>query len=164
MATEALSFSKKPMGPARSITYGAIVVGLLDLLDAIVFYGLMGARPIRIFQSIASGLLGRAAFAGGLPTALLGAALHFFIAFAIVSTYYLASRQLGVLRRHPVVCGLVYGVLVYFFMNLVVLPLSATGKPSFALPVLLNGIIGHALLVGIPSALFARRAADPANQ
>jgi len=43
--------------------------------------------PIRIFQS-ASGLLGRAAFSGGLRTAILGGALHYFIAFMIVVPYF----------------------------------------------------------------------------
>ena len=66
------------LSPGRANLYGTLVVGALDLIDAIVFFGLRGVRPIRTFQSIAAGLLGRAAFQGGLATALLGAFLHFF--------------------------------------------------------------------------------------
>jgi anaerobic selenocysteine-containing dehydrogenase len=56
--------------------------------------------------------------------------------------------------------GMLYGVAVFFFMNNVVVPLSAIGPGRFpSLPVLLNGVIGHALLVGLPAALVARRAA-----
>jgi len=146
------------VNPAREIALGTLVVGTLDALDAILFWARKGATPIRIFQSIAAGLLGRASFDGGLPTAALGAATHFFIAFAVVVTYYLASRRFGVLIRRPVLCGLAYGVLVFFCMNFVVVPLSATHAPALSPAVWANGILGHALLIGLPSALFARRA------
>jgi hypothetical protein len=53
--------------------------------------------------------------------------------------------------------GLLYGVLVYLFMNDVVIPLSALGRgPRFSVGLLLNGVITHALLVGLPSALSAK--------
>lgn len=53
-----------------------------------------------------------------------------------------------------------YGVLVYLFMNLVVLPLSATAGGGFPPPfgILLNGVLIHIFGVGLPSALFARAA------
>jgi hypothetical protein len=142
---------------ARALLYGTLVVGMLDLTDAFVFFGLRGARPIRILQSIASGLLGRAAFSGGLGMALLGAVLHFFIAFSIVATFFVARRYMSILRRAPVWSGLMYGVVVYLVMNLVVLPLSAAGRGSYAWPIVANGLIIHMLGVGLPSSLFASR-------
>jgi hypothetical protein len=151
-----VTFGRKPSGAARAILLGTLVVGVLDAIDAVVFFGLRGVSPLRCFQAIASGLLGRAAFQGGALSALLGAALHFFIACGIVSAYYVASGRLAVLTRRPILCGLLYGVFVYFFMNDVVLPLSAVARGTFSLPVFLNGVIGHALLVGVPSAVFAR--------
>jgi hypothetical protein len=147
----------KPISPARAILYGALAVGILDGLDALVFFGLRGAPPIRIFQGIAGGLLGRASFDGGIATALLGVAIHFCIATTIVVIYYVAAKWIPVLTRHPIVCGAVYGVGAYFVMNLVVLPLSAAGGglPK-ALPVLVNGLFAHIFFVGIPSAWAAR--------
>jgi hypothetical protein len=146
------------MTTGRAIAYGALTVGVLDITDALVFFGVRGVPPVRIFQSIAAGLLGRASYSGGLPTAVLGAALHFFIAFVIVLTFMLGSKQIPMLRRHPVVSGLAYGVAVYLVMNLVVLPLSAVGRPTFVLPVVINGILIHMFGVGLPSSLFARAA------
>ncbi len=143
---------------ARAVFLGTLTVGVLDLADALIFFGLRGVRPIRIFQSIASGLLGRTAFSGGMRTAVLGAALHFFIAFAIVATFMVASRYLRVLRRAPVSTGLLYGLAVYLFMNLVVLPLSAAGRGPFSWPVAINGVLIHLVGVGLPSSLFARAA------
>ena len=144
------------LSTARALLYGTLVVGTLDLADAFVFFGLRGARPIRILQSIASGLLGRAAFSGGSGTAFLGAVLHFFIAFLIVATFFVASRYISILRRAPVWSGLMYGVVVYLVMNFVVLPLSAAGRGSHAWPIVANGVIIHMLGVGLPSSLFAR--------
>ena len=152
------------LGPARAILYGTLVVGTLDALDAIVFFGLRsGATPMRIFQGIAGGWLGRATYAGGLRTAALGIATHYFIAFGIVTTYFMISRRLHLLTRQPIPCGLVYGLLAYLVMNRVVIPLSAIGGPAAwpALPVLANGLLIHAFGVGLPSALFAARAERP---
>jgi len=147
----------------EAIAYGGLVIGGLDALDAIVFFGLRsGATPVRIFQSIAAGVLGRSTFQGGLRSALLGVAIHFFIAFSIAATYYAASRRISILTRQPILCGAAYGVLVYFFMNRVVIPLSAIGAGAAPpLAVFVNGIAIHILGIGIPAALFAARAPMP---
>lgn len=142
----------------RAIAYGALAVGILDILDAFVFFGLRGVAPIVILQSIASGVLGRLAYQGGLGTATLGLVLHFFIAFSIVTTYVLASRRLTALARRPFVYGPLYGILVYGVMNLVVVPLSAAAVGPKTWPVVVNGILIHLFGVGLPSALAARAA------
>jgi hypothetical protein len=148
----------RPMAPGRALFYGTLVVGALDILEVMVFAGMRGVAPIRVLQGVASGLLGRGAYGGGVPAAALGALLQFFIAFVVVAVYQLASRRLPVLVRAPLLCGALYGVLVYAVMNLVVVPASeaAIGKPTAA--GVINGLLIHALGVGIPSALFARAA------
>ena len=146
--------------PLRTILLGGLTVGVLDILDAIIFFGFRGVGAERILQAIAAGLLGRdAAVAGGLKTALLGLLLHFIIATGVVATYYLVSRALPFLVRYPLICGPLYGVVVFFVMQLIVLPLSATSG-SGQLPtgvILLNGLLIHALGVGLPAALFTAR-------
>jgi hypothetical protein len=144
------------VGPVRAILMGALVVGALDITDALVFFGLRGAKPIRIFQSIAGGLLGRATYTGGIATAVMGGVLHLFIATGIVATYYGMSRKVDLLTRQAVPCGILYGVVVYGVMNLVVLPLSAAGGGGPSLPVFINGLAIHMFGVGLPSALAAR--------
>lgn len=143
---------------ARALVSGALTVGTLDMLDAIVFSAFRGVAPLRVPQSIAVGLLGRAAFAGGAATALAGIAIHYFIASSVVATYFLASRRLPMLTRHPLLLGPVYGVVVWIVMNYVVIPLSAITMPPLTAARLINGLGIHALGVGLPSALFARAA------
>ena len=145
-----------------TILFGGLVVAILDALFAFTFYGLiLGAKPLRIFQGVAAGLLGgSASFAGGIKTFLLGLLLHFVVATCIATVYYLAATKLPVLVQHAVVSGLVYGMIAYLVMKFVVTPLSAIGRrPVPRLSIFLTEIIGHAFLVGLPIALIARRSA-----
>ena len=142
-----------------AILFGGLAVGVLDALDAMTFFGIyLGARPGRIWQSVAAGLLGRdRAMQGGLKTVLLGLFLHFLIATIMATVFYLASLVLPTLTRHAVTWGLIYGVAAYFVMTHVVVPLSAVPPRGPApWPSFLNGVIGHALLVGLPISLIAR--------
>lgn len=143
---------------ASAILLGGLAAGVGDITYAFVSAGLRGVGPVRVLQSVAGGLLGAAAREGGLASAALGAVLHFLIAMTAAAVYWLASRRMKVLVRRPVVCGLLYGVAVYVFMNAVVLPLSAIYfKPSHELSVVLPALAGHMLLVGLPISLAARR-------
>jgi hypothetical protein len=162
MALRESSPHAAPKSAGVALLTGTLAVGVLDLLDAFIFFGLRGARPIRILQSIAAGLLGRASFTGGWPTALLGLALHFFIAFCVVLVLILAARRLPFLTRHWFLTGLVYGIGVYVVMNFVVIPLSAAGggaSPSGA--VRANGLLIHMFGVGLPASLAARAVTSP---
>ena len=128
----------------------------MDITSALIMAVLRGSTPTRLLQFVASGLLGRRAFEGGAATAALGLALHFAIAFAVVAIFYFASRKLSFLRERPIVSGLAYGVVVFAFMNLVVLPLSAA-RPRHALVPDLIQIAIHMLVIGLPTSLLLRR-------
>ncbi|WP_031495271.1 hypothetical protein [Bryobacter aggregatus] len=136
----------------RPILLGGLVAGAIDLADAMLVFGLRGIAPFRILQAIASGWLGMAAFQGGNQTALLGLFFHFLIATGAAATYVLASRRFAVLRTRPIAAGLLFGLLVYGFMNLVVLPLSAARSGGDSLLLQLNGIAVHMVGVGLPIA------------
>lgn len=142
----------------RAIVAGGLVAGVLDALDAIVAFKLvLGFDPVPIYQFVASGALGPAAFSGGLATAALGLAIHFVIAFSAAAVFTLASVRWRALVTRPAVTGAAFGVLVYLVMTHVVVPLSKIPASPFSLPLALNGVIGHALLVGLPIAVAARR-------
>lgn len=141
--------------PAAAILVGGLIAGALDLAYAIAVYS--PRAPIRIPQTIASGLLGPRAYEGGAGTAALGVVLHFVIALGAAAVYYLASRGLEVLIRRAVACGLVYGALVYLFMHLVVLPLSAVAKHPMPFVYMAAELVEHWFFVGLPIALSVRR-------
>lgn len=144
---------------------GGCIAGAIDITYALVFSGFRGVPATRLLQSVASGLLGSAAYDGGLPTAALGLALHFLIALLAAAIFYAASRQFQLLTRHAVMSGLLFGIAMYAVMNLVVLPLSAfPGKPSFAPLVLATGLFVHMFGFGLPISLAARKASAQASR
>src|SRR5713226_4591633 len=111
----AASFARPRPFPA--IVVGGLIVGILDLAYAILIYS--PQKPILIPQTIASGILGMKSYSGGTHTAAFGVVLHFVIALGAAMVYYLASRKLPFLVSRAVVCGLIYGALVYMFMHIV---------------------------------------------
>jgi phage shock protein PspC (stress-responsive transcriptional regulator) len=143
--------------PAKAISIAGLTCGALDISAALVVYGLMGSKPLRLLQGIAGGILGPRTYSGGTSTALLGLALHFVIAFGAATVFFLASRVVPLLLNHAVVSGVLYGIAVYFFMNRVVVQLSAATKFPFSIKMMLIGVIIHIFCVGIPISLSIRR-------
>jgi phage shock protein PspC (stress-responsive transcriptional regulator) len=143
--------------PAKAISIAGLTCGALDISAALVVYGLMGSKPLRLLQGIAGGILGPRTYSGGTSTALLGLALHFVIAFGAAAVFFLASRVVPLLLNHAVVSGVLYGIAVYFFMNRVVVQLSAATKFPFSVKMMLIGVIIHIFCVGIPISLSIRR-------
>ncbi len=144
-----------------AILVGGSIAGTLDITYAIAFWHWRGVPALRVLQSVASGLLGSAAFQGGLPIAALGLLLHFFIAFSAAAIFYLASRQFSFLTRRAVISGVLYGIIIYGVMNLVVLPLSAfPRKVTYPPLVLATGLFVHMFFIGLPISLAVRRASS----
>ena len=154
---------QRAISPSLAVVLGGVTAGVIDITYACTFWAIKaGARPSRIFQSVAAGLLGRqAAVAGGAPTAALGLALHFFIALTVAFVYYTAARYAEALWRRPWAFGSLYGVAVFGMMHYIVVPLSAVGGAGVApFDLLWDGLslVVHAFGIGVPVALGARAA------
>lgn len=156
-----------PAGRSRAITaivVGGVAAGILDIASAVGAWLPRGVPPMRILQSVASGVYGADAYQGGWSTALIGLCLHFTIALTAAAVFYLASRKLHLMTARPVIAGFIYGELVYLFMNFVVVPLSAIGEPfPFRWQSLVTGPVGHLIFVGLPISLAVRHYA-PAHR
>lgn len=143
--------------PLLAVVWGGLACGVLDITAALVVYGYFGAKPLRLLQGIAGGVLGLRTYSGGIATALLGLLCHFVIAFSAAAVYVAASRVMPFLVQHAVVSGAFYGVAVYFLMNRVVVPLSAAAKFPFSVKMMVIGVVIHIFCVGLPIALATRR-------
>lgn len=155
--TSALHDDSRSLTLGRAVVYATLIAGALDAADGVIFFGLHSLNPIQVLQFIASGLLGAAAFTGGLATAGVGVLVHFAISAVVAAIYILVSQRLSALRSQWRIFGPCYGAAVWLVMNLVVLPHSAVAQAPITTAAALNGIIGHALLVGLPIAYFASR-------
>lgn len=135
------------MGTLDAIVYHVIVAGLID-----------GAPLISVYQYIASGAIGMAAFEGGIPTALLGLFFHYVVAFAVTAVFFLSADRIPLLRRYAIPASLVYGFGVFIVMNMIVVPLSATPPLPDPTPFQLTlAILDHILIVGLPLGLLVWR-------
>ena len=142
----------------HAIGWGGFLSGFFDLFFAFFYYGSRGATPLGILQSIAAGLLGQTvAYQGGGKTAALGFVLHFIISFTAAAVYFFANRRISILTKHAFPCGLLYGAVVYFFMNMIVLPLSAYRSHAFPPSLAPAPIAIHLLGIGLPIALATRK-------
>jgi hypothetical protein len=160
----AMPLPRSPISPAVAVLAGGLAAALLDIVYAFTFFGLkLGASPVKILQSIASGVLGKAAYQGGPGAAALGGVLHVGIALVMALVYVTASRTLVTppLNRRPWLWGPLYGLGCYLVMNYVVLLLRFGPSPMPRLDVLIGGVAIHMFGVGLPIALFAARAAAP---
>jgi|SRR5580704_11228431 hypothetical protein len=143
--TPSASMSLQSTKGLRPMLVGGLTAGALDLTAAFIIYGW------RVPRVIAAGLLGVSALQQGWPPYVLGVVLQFFIALSAAAIYYAASRRLGFLKEHPLVCGFFYGIAVYLVMNLIVLPLSALHATGpFRLAALIQGLLVHMFLIGLP--------------
>ena len=153
----------KKSGALGAILTAGGVVGVLDISSAFVIWWQRGVTIQQGLQGIAAGLLGVKSFEGGMATACLGLALHFFVAFVVVSMFYLASRKIPFLSQQPLLSGALYGIGVYIVMYWFVLPMAF---PAFRHR-LWNELLAvaiHISLIGLPCALIVRRYSQQMRQ
>jgi hypothetical protein len=144
--------------PLFAVLLGGGIAATLDIVYACLSNAQYSKTPLWTLQSVASGWLGSAAFASGLVGGLIGLVSHYSIVIVGAAIYFTVSQRVPVLRTQAVAFGAVFGALVYLFMNFVVLPLSAFPyKLSYPPLRLIEGLMSHALFVGIPIALCIRR-------
>jgi uncharacterized membrane protein YagU involved in acid resistance len=143
---------------------GGLAAGALDIVNAIVFWRIYnGASATVILQSVAAGLEGKAAFAGGHASAALGLFLHLLIMCVMAAVYWFACRRWRWMLSRPVAAGTAYGLLTWAAMNHVVVPLSRATSPPFIPAWFVDGLLAHVLLVGLVFAFVARWSAQRAK-
>jgi uncharacterized membrane protein YagU involved in acid resistance len=143
----------------RAVVVGGSIGGALDLAFALTFAAVNGVGPAQLLQTIASGLLGAAAYEGGVPAAVLGFAAHFVMSFVWAAIFVAAAAGAPQIAARPLLAGTLFGVFVFLTMRLVVLPLSAFPHPVSFKPLAASlDLLSHMFLFGLPIALAASKA------
>ena len=152
-------------GLARLVRAG-LLTGITDgLFSSVLSVVAYRSTVTRLFQGVASTLLGAEAFDGGLSTAIVGVLMHFGVAFAWSAVFLflvLRWRFVGDLLASPsgpAKVGALYGPLVWMVMSLVVIPLLVQRPPTIGVRWWVQ-LIGHAPFVGLPIAAASRSKKD----
>jgi len=159
MSTIASAFSNSRNSLLRLSLIGGIISGFLHFLiqQGIVFGLILKTPIISQLQFVASGIMGDAAFTGGLATALLGLVLDFIMITIMAGVFILSVDRIPLLRRNVIVGSILYGFGVFTVMNFIVLPLSAA--PALPAPpwwLLIELVLQHILLIGLPLGILVR--------
>ncbi len=149
------------LSPAlTAILMGGLIASTVDIGAASLIYH---ANPLGVMRAVASGVLGEHVRGSGLPGSSLGMVLQWLMGLIIAAIYVFVSGRLGILERlnrfWPA-SGVAYGVVIYFVMNDVVVPLSAAPKPAVEPPFdpqLFSENMLAMILFGVIVAFFARR-------
>jgi hypothetical protein len=117
--------------PTRGLLARIVMAGLagaaVDFVYATTVGLIDGRGPVKVWQGVAGGWLGKAARDGGLASAGLGLATHVGIATCMAGAFALAATRLPILYRRPLTMGALYGSVLYVVMYRIVLPLRWPG-------------------------------------
>ena len=140
----------------RAIAIATLIAGMLDILFAMVLTSLLG-RPIGdMLRFVASGPF-PAATGMGASGAALGLLVHFALMAIMAGLFMLVVCWRPERLQTPIRTGAAWGVITYFAMNWLVVPLRfGTPLPPKLLSIATQGF-AHIVLVGIPMALIAAR-------
>ncbi len=133
--------------------------GLFSGVLSVFFYN---STATRLFQGVASILIGPKAVEGGTQTAALGLLMHFGVAFAWSAVFIFVLMRMdwvhGVLASPGGVIKMaaIYGPLVWVVMSFVVIPAMTHRAPTLNSR-WLTQFIGHAVFVGLPIVSIASR-------
>lgn len=141
----------------KAILVGGLIGGALDLVFALSFAATKGVSASRVLHVVASGAFGKAAMDMGVAGSVSGVLFHFGLSLLWAALFALVASRLRVLSAKPWVFGPLFGMVVFFTMRLVVLPLSAYPMPvGFTMPAALYDLLSHMFLFGLPIALAHR--------
>lgn len=160
MTTIASTSSTSRNSLLRLSMIGGLIIGFLHVVVQLGFvFSFLGKTPlISVLQYIASGIMGDAAYAGGLTTALFGLVLEFIMTIIIAGIFVFSADRISLLRKNVIPGSLLYGFGVFIVMNLIVLPLSAAAVlPPPATWLLIEMILEHILLIGLPLGILVQR-------
>jgi hypothetical protein len=135
-----------------------LVDGLFSSVLVVVFYG---STVSRLWQGVASTLLGPAAFSGGARTAAIGILMHCGVAFGWSAVFVFGVMRSTWIRRvlatpfGVLKVAAVYGPAIWLVMSLAVIPLLLHRPPTFSIRWWVQ-FFGHVPFVGVPIVAAAR--------
>jgi hypothetical protein len=156
MSTTTVKHSPFDYDALSLVARAGILTGVIDgHFSSVLSVAFYHSTVQRLFQGVASTLLGAEAFGGGNLTFAIGVLMHFGVAFGWSVVFLL------VLKRARWICNLLnspygvvkvaslYGPFIWMVMSLAVIPILLHRPPVINIRWLIQ-LIGHIPFVGIP--------------
>ena len=144
----------------KPIAVATAICGTLDILFAMILTLAFGRQVPNMLRYVASGPFPNATDWGP-GGAILGLVVHFALMGVMATSLMLLVRWRPERLETPLRSGIAFGVVTYFVMNWVVVPLRfGTPVPPKTLSMVTQGF-AHIVLVGIPMAYVAKRYLKP---
>ena len=147
---------------ARLVRAG-LITGIVDaLFSSALSVFAYGSTATRLWQGVASTVLGRQALEGGTAMAAVGLLMHFGVAFAWSAVFLLLYLKSTVIRRSvaswagTIAVASVYGPIVWMVMSFVVIQLLTDRPPTINFRWWVQ-FFGHIPFVALPIVLSVRR-------
>jgi hypothetical protein len=142
----------------KSIALTTLIAGTMDITAACTqAYLSANVMPDRVLKYVASGVFGKAAFAGGLDMMAWGLFFHFIIAFSCVVCFFLAYPKLPLLEKSVLLNSVLIGLVAWTVTARLIVPMSQVPQSPFQLS---KAIVAASILVvciGFPIAYNARQ-------
>ena len=144
---------------AKAILITGFIAGTMDITGACISaYLTAELSPFFVLQYVASGLLGKESFSGGIPTAALGLLIHYVIAYSWTLLFFLAYPKLSFLSANKIVIGILYGAFVWVMMNQVILRIAGMVPPaSFNVVRAATAMVILMICIGLPISIGAHK-------
>ncbi|TWB49227.1 hypothetical protein FBZ98_107260 [Rhizobium sp. ERR 922] len=157
-ATSSTTRLEHNLSRAVSVGFSAgLTAGVIVLVPVLILQLSRGVGIVPEMQLAASSLMGMAAYAGATGF-VFGTLLHFFVSVVPAVVYALVVWQVPVVNRWTWIGGPVLGIIQFFFMGFVVLPLSAFTTPASVTPMpFVPALLIHMFGLGLPIAWVVRR-------
>jgi hypothetical protein len=138
----------------KTSIYAGLIAGTIDIGAACTINQI---GPVPILRFIASGLLG-----SPLPheswVFCLGMILQWIMSIIIAAIFVFAAAKIPALLRRWIAAGIAYGIVVYFVMTFVVVPLSRAKSGHVTLTSFIENLLAM-ILFGLIVAYMAKRGA-----
>jgi hypothetical protein len=140
----------------KPILVATLVCGTVDIVFAMILTVAFGRHIPDMLRYVASGPF-PAATDMGTQGAILGLMVHFVLMAIMVEALILLIRERPQLLETPYRTALAFGVITYFIMNWVVVPLRFHTPLPPKLLSIATQMFAHIVLVGLPATFIARR-------
>ncbi len=142
----------------KTILLAWLLVGSLDILAAFVdYYIKSGNGPEGVLRFIASGVFGKDAFGADNSMIWIGLLLHFFIALLFTIIFFLLYPKVKFLRINIALSAIIIGIIIWFIMNRVVVPLSNAPKFPFNPVNAIKATLILTFMIGFPLSIIFKQ-------